>query len=488
MRDIENIEGMILHGILFNEDYMQKVLPFIKEEYFQTDSNKTIFRSINEHIAKYNKRPMPEAIAINLDADSSISSNVYDSAVSSLHSLINDKDQKVDGDWLGDMTEKWCQDSAFYNVILEASDVIDGNKDNVSKHGMPEKMTEALSISFDTSIGHDYFDDAEARFDSWHEHENRLAFDLEMFNRITKDGLPNKTLSILMSTNTGGFKSGSMCSMAAANLMDNKNVLYITMELADKVVSERIDANLLRVDLDDLKLMSKQSYLKAVEKNQSKTKGKLVVKEYPTSSAHAGHFRFLLKELQSKHGFKPDIIYLDYLNICLSSRLPTSAISNSYLYIKTIAEEIRGLAVEFDLPIMSATQSGRDTAGANDVLISDISESYGLTFVADMLIGVITTPELDEMNQILFKQLKNRFGDINKWNTFPVGVNKAQMRLFDISNSNQKPSESVIQKEKPTGGYEIVTEDSSEPDEQTKTLGYNPGIRSKREKFKTFKM
>lgn len=489
MSEIENIEGMILHGLLFNDDYSQKVLPFVKTDYFQTSEYGVIFDELYQYTTKYNKAPLPEALIICLQQNKKLSSGAFTAAEEILQDFAKTKDKKIDIDWLSDNTEKWCQDSAFYNVLIEASDVVDGDKNNVSKFGMPDKMSEALSISFDTSIGHDYFEDASARYKLWHEKSNKIPFDIEMFNRITKGGQPPKTLAVLMSSKTGGFKSGTMCHFSASDLMSGRNVLYITLELAEEVVAERIDANLLGVDLDDLELMSESAFMKAVDKNKQKTKGKLVIKEYPTSSAHSGHFRFLLKELKMKHGFVPDKIYIDYINICTSARLPTSAVSNSYLYVKTIAEELRGLAVEFNVPIMSATQSGRQAATANDVGIDDISESYGLTHVVDLLLGVITTPELDEMNQILFKQLKNRFGDINKNNIFPVGVNKAQMRLFDAENTSGQPvTEKKIEKID-TGGYKIV--DVLEGDssiEDNETLGYSSGSQSKRKKFSNFKV
>jgi len=374
MSEIENMEGAIIHGVLYEQLFLERVLPHIKAEYFQSAEYKLIFNSIKDHIDKYNKAPSSEAIIINLQNNTSISATNYDNCSSIVHEISSKAMVPVELEWLTDGTEKWCQDSAFYNVLIEAAAVIDDKKSNVTKFGMPEKMSDALSISFDTSIGHNYFEDAESRFESWHEKQNRLPFSIDMLNRITKGGLPPKTLSILMSSKSGGFKSGVMCSMSADYLMDNKNVLYITCELAEEVVAERIDANLLQVDLDDLRLMSKDNYIKAVTNNQKKTKGKLVVKEYPPASANAGHFRFLIKELNSKHGFVPDIIFIDYVNICTSSRLPPSAASNSYLYIKSIAEELRGLAVEFELPIVSATQAGRQAISSGDLGLEDVSE------------------------------------------------------------------------------------------------------------------
>lgn len=489
MSKLDSIESVIIHGLLYVPEYNDKVIPFIKKEYFQSPAHQTVFEEIHAYINKYNKAPSTTALNISLQ-NSKVSANIFKEAnelLDALETHVTERDPEHSNDdhleWLSDSTEKWCQDSAFYNVLVEAADAVDGIKDNVTKSGMPEKMAEALAICFDTNVGHDYFADAEQRFEERHKLVNRVGFNIDMFNRITKGGQPRKTLSVLMSSITGGFKSGTMCSLAAGNLMDGKNVLYITMELAEEVVAERIDANLLKTDLDDLILMTKSVYLKAVERNKSKTQGKLIVREYPTGGAHSGHFRFLIKELKAKNGFVPDMIYIDYLNICSSAKLPPSAMANSYLYIKTIAEELRALAVEFEVPIMSATQGNRGAAGASDVSISDISESYGLTHVVDMLLGVITTPELDEMNQIMFKQLKNRFADINKFNVFSVGVNKAQMCLYDLDKVH-KTAQPIA-----TGGYKVVdVEDHSEPSDTELAAGYSRGPRSTREKFQSFKV
>lgn len=432
MSAIESTEGLVLWGLIYNDDFCRKVIPFLKDEYFQEHHHKIIFNKVNDYLDKYNSQPSKEALIIDIEQQNDIGDDAYSQCISTLNDLYVEKDRKENIEYLSDLTEKWVQDSAFFNVLMDATQAIDGDKDKVSKSGIPDRMSEALAITFDNSIGHAFIDDAEERYEFYHKKESRIKFGLDMFNKITKDGMPTKALGVLMSSNTGGFKSGTMCSMAADNIRNGIDTLVITCEMSEERWTERVDANLMDVEIDDLKLLGKATYLKKIEAIKKKCTGKLVVKEYPTATAHTGHFRFLLKELQQKHNFKPKIIYVDYLNICASQRLPASAVANSYLYIKAIAEELRALAVEFDVAIWTATQGGRQVANSSNVEISDVSESYGLPATADLFIGIITTEELDEQGVIMYKQLKNRFGDININRTFLVGVNKAKMQLYDV--------------------------------------------------------
>lgn len=433
MSVIENTEGLIMWGLIYNDEYCRKVIPFLKTEYFQDYHYKIIFDKINAYLTKYNTQPTKEALIIDIESEKGVSDEAYTLCINTLNDLHAEKDRKENIDYLSDLTEKWVQDSAFFNVLMEATQVVDGDKEKISKSGIPDKMAKALSITFDNSVGHSFIEDAEARYEFYHKKESRVRFGLSMFNKIMKGGMPLKAILVLMSSNTGGFKSGTMCSMAADNMRNGDDALYITCELSEERVAERIDANLMDVDLDDLSLIGKATYLKKIANIKKKCPGKLIIKEYPTSTAHAGHFRFLLKELKQKHNFVPRIIYVDYLNICASSRLPVSAVANSYLYIKSIAEELRALAVEFNVAMVTATQGGRQVANSSNVEISDVSESYGLPATADIFMGIITTEELDDLGQIMYKQLKNRFGDIAINRSFVVGAKKARMQLFDVA-------------------------------------------------------
>ena len=428
--ELETIEGTILSNLIHNEGFIRKVIPYIKQEYFQEQNHKIIFDIIEKHFDKYNTLCTKSVATIALDNKNNLTQDLYDETSDFIDVLFK-RHTEQDFDYLLDTTEKWVQDSAFFNALLKATDVIDGEKSNVSKSGIPEEMSKALAITFDNSVGHDLFVDAEDRFDSYQEDVNQIPFKIEIWNKITGGGLRDKTLTILMSSNTGGFKSGTMCSWAADNIRCGKNALYITCEMSEEKIAERIDANLMDIPLDDLSDLGKQQYLKKLDKIKSKYMGNLKVKEYPTSTAHAGHFRFLLKELKEKQNYIPDIIYVDYLNICSSQRLPAAQSANTYTYIKAIAEELRSLAQEFDVPIVSATQGVRQVAGASDVSLSDVSESMGITHTADYFFGVITTEELDETDQIMFKQLKNRYGDVSKNRMFLCNVNKSKMKLYD---------------------------------------------------------
>ena len=428
------IEKLILSNLLSNEEYGRKAIPFLKSEYFVERSIKALYEGINEFVNKYNKFPNKEALLIELDENKEISSYYNDVSV-----LVGELEEKPNEniDWLIDQTEKFCQDKAIYNAIMKSIQILDSDKDKLGKGAIPQILSDALSVSFDSHIGHDFFEDAAARYEYYHRKEEKVPFDLDYFNQITKGGLPNKSLNVILA-GTGVGKSLAMCHFAAANLAAGMDVLYITLEMAEEKIAERIDANLLNVSLDELGLLPRDSYDKKMERLLSNTKGKLIVKEYPTASAGAGHMRHLLNELKVKRNFKPRIIYIDYLNICSSSRLKYGANVNSYTYIKAIAEELRGLAVEFDVPIVTATQTTRSGFTSSDLGLEDTSESFGLPATADFMIALISSEELQDLNQIMVKQLKNRYSDPTKHRRFVVGVDKSKMKLYDVEQSAQQ--------------------------------------------------
>jgi len=412
---------------------MRKVLPFIKPDYFQ-GIYKTLFKEAGKYVAKYNKLPTSETMGIELN-DSNLSSEQFQMAMDIVPQLF--AVEKIDQDWLVDSTEKWCQDRAIHNAIMESITIIDGKHDSLTKGALPDLLSKALGVAFDTNVGHDYVENAEQRYEFYHTEEDRIPFDLEYFNKITKGGVPNKTLNIALA-GTGVGKSLFMCHVAANALVEGRNVLYITMEMAEERIAERIDANLLNVPIDQLDTMSKDMFTTKVNNLAKKTTGKLIVKEYPTGSAHSGHFRGLLNELKLKKQFEPDIIFIDYLNICASSRMKAMGGSiNSYTYIKAIAEELRGLAVEFNLPIFSATQTTRSGFSNSDVGLEDTSESFGLPATADLMFALISTEELEKMNQMMVKQLKNRYNDPTQHKRFVIGVDRSKMRLFDVDENDQ---------------------------------------------------
>ena len=428
-----NIEQTILRNLLTDEKYMRKVLPFIKPDYFQ-GIYKTLFKEAGKYVAKYNKLPTSETLGIELN-DSNLSGEQFQMAMDIVPQLF--AIEKIDQDWLIDSTEKWCQDRAIHNAIMESITIIDGKHESLTKGALPDLLSKALGVAFDTNVGHDYVENAEQRYDFYHTEEDRIPFDLEYFNKITKGGVPNKTLNICLA-GTGVGKSLFMCHLAASSLVDGKNVLYITMEMAEERIAERIDANLLNIPIDQLENMSKDQFTQKVYNLSKKTAGKLIVKEYPTGSAHAGHFRGLLNELKLKKEFQPDIIFIDYLNICASSRMKAmGGAINSYTYIKAIAEELRGLAVEYDLPIFSATQTTRSGYSNSDVGLEDTSESFGLPATADLMFALISTEELEQMNQMMVKQLKNRYNDPTHHKRFVIGVDRSKMRLFDVDEDGQ---------------------------------------------------
>jgi len=429
-----NLEQTILRNILTDENYMRKVLPFIKPDYFE-GIYRILFKETGKFVAKYNKLPTAETFKIELDSSDRLSGENYTVAVDIIPQLFSK--EPIDEQWLLDSTEKWCQDRAIYNAIMESISIIDGKHESLTKGALPDLLSKALGVAFDTNVGHDYVENYEDRYDFYHKEEERIPFDLDYFNKITKGGIPNKTLNIALA-GTGVGKSLFMCHVGASALVDGKNVLYITMEMPEERIAERIDANLLNVPIDQLPNMSREMFRTKVEDIARKTTGKLIVKEYPTGSAHAGHFRALLNELKLKRQFEPDIIFIDYLNICASSRMKgMGGAINSYNYIKAIAEELRGLAVEFDVPVFSATQTTRSGYSNSDVGLEDTSESFGLPATADLMFALISTEELENMGQMMVKQLKNRYNDPTYNKRFVIGVDRGKMRLFDVDENEQ---------------------------------------------------
>jgi replicative DNA helicase len=424
----------ILKHLFLNEDYARKVLPFVKEEYFPDHLEKVVYSEIYSYIDKFNSLPTKEAVVIQL-GEKKLNETEYESAIRLVSEATQETDAQENIQWLLEKTEDWCQERAVYNAIMNSIQIMDGNDKTNDKGVIPKILSDALGVSFDSNIGHDFIEQSDERFEFYHRKEERIPFDIDLLNTITKGGLPNKTLNIALA-GTGVGKSLFMCHCAAGNLSQGKNVLYITMEMAEEKISERIDANLLDVPIDQLANLSKDMYDKKINRLAKKTQGKLIVKEFPTASAHTGHFRHLLNELNLKKNFRPDIIYIDYLNICASSRVKNTQ-ANSYTIIKSIAEEIRGLAVEFGVPIMSATQTTRSGYSNSDVGLEDTSESFGLPATADFMFALISTEELEELGQIMIKQLKNRFGDPNMHKRFVVGVDRSKMRLYDCEQEAQ---------------------------------------------------
>lgn len=429
------IEKTILSNLLLNEEYTRRVLPFIKEDYFKEFTYKFVFSTIKKYIDKYNTVPSTEALIIDFESRDDLSEQVFKDG----NELIRDlkRDENTDIEWLVDQSEKFCQEQALYNALSESIKVINGNEATMSKGAIPDMLTKALAVSFDTNVGHDFVEDWEHRYELYHTKEDKLPFDLEYFNKITKGGLSRKTLNICLA-GTGVGKSMFMCHCAAKNLEDGKNVLYITLEMAEERIAERVDANLLDTNLDELRDLPHDVYEKKINRVKEKTFGKLIVKEYPTASASANNFRYLLNELKMKKNFAPDVIYIDYINICASSRIKTGANVNSYTYVKAIAEELRGLAVEMNVPIVSATQTNRTGFSSSDVGLEDVSESFGLPATADFMFALITNDKLAQYNQLLVKQLKNRYSDPNYNRKFIVGVDRAKMRLYNTEQSSQQ--------------------------------------------------
>ena len=429
------IETTILGNLLQNEEYTRKVLPFLKNDYFTSNAEKIVYGTVNDFVIKYNSLPTKEALSIELQ-EVKINEEEFKETMELLDEISKDTEEYTDLSWLLDTTEKFCQDKAIYNAVVESISILDNPKSNQGKGAIPEIPSDALSVSFDPHVGHDYLDDSDDRFDFYHRVEEKIPFDLEYFNKITKGGLSQKSLNICLA-GTGVGKSLFMCHVASACLSQNQNVLYITLEMAEEKLAERIDANMLDITVDDLHVLPKDMYDRKIENLRKTTKGKLIVKEYPTASANVNHFRALLNELNLKRSFVPDIIFVDYLNICTSSRIKTGANVNSYTYIKSIAEELRGLAVENKIPIVSATQTTRSGYSNTDVGLEDTSESFGLPATADLMFAIISTEQMEELGQIMVKQLKNRYNDPTVNRKFVVGIDRAKMRLFDVDQAAQ---------------------------------------------------
>lgn len=456
--DTLQTEKIILGGLSKNEDFVRAVLPFLKEDYFSTKAEKIVFGCIQKFVTTYNSQPTKEALIICLD-DSKLNGEEHKHCVELIGEIF-DFDPQIDLKWLIDTAEKFCKDKAVYNAVLTSIQILDGKDKVYTKNAIPELLSDALAVSFDTAIGHDYMADAEKRYEFYHRVEEKMAFDLEFFNKITRGGVPKKTLNIVMA-GTGVGKSMFMCHHAAACLTANKNVLYITCEMAEERIAERIDSNLMDTPLDELKELPKETYDKRLSRATSAVMGNLIIKEYPTATATVSHFRHLLHELKIKKKFVPDIIFVDYLNICASSRIKMSANVNTYTYIKAIAEELRGLAVEYDVPIFSATQTNRGGFNNSDVGLENTSESFGLPATADFMFAIIRTEQLDALNQVLVKQLKNRYGDESANKKFVMGVDRSKMKFYDVEQSAQ---DSLVDSGQEEDDDEDLHKKSAKPD------------------------
>ena len=430
------LEQIILSNLIYNEEYLRKVLPFIKDEYFTDKTERMLFSEISEFVSRYNTTPTIEAIGLAVKERRNLTDDEVEKSESYLQEIALAKGEESKIQWLIEKSEAFCQERAIYNAVLGSISILDGKDKTHDKGQIPKILSDALAVTFDSSVGHDYLENSDERYEFYHRHEERIPFDLDFFNKITKGGLPSKTLNIALA-GTGVGKSLFMCHCAAGAMSLGRNVLYITMEMAEERIAERIDANLLNVTVDDLNALPKEMYDKKIAKMKEKTTGKLIIKEYPTASASATHFRTLLNELNLKKSFTPDIIFIDYLNICCSSRIKAGANVNSYTYVKSIAEELRGLAVEFGVPIVSATQTTRSGYGSSDPGLEDTSESFGLPATADLMFALITSEELEELGQLMVKQLKNRYSDPTTHKRFVIGIDRAKMRLYDVEQTGQ---------------------------------------------------
>jgi replicative DNA helicase len=430
---METTEALILRNLIYNEDFTRKVLPFIKTEYFNDSLQKVLYDEISSFVVEYNALPTQESLYIELEKRTDLNEESFANIVEIVSGL---SDEPAEKEWLLKTTEQWCKDRAVYLAIRECIQIADGSDSKLTKEAIPSILSDALAVSFDSHIGHDYLEDSDARYESYVLKEEKLPFDLSYFNRITDGGLLAKTLTVLIAS-TGIGKSLVMCHFAASYLLQGKNVLYITLEMSEKKIAQRIDANLLDVDIKDFTKIAKSDFDSKVKRLSSKTQGKLIVKEYPPVSAHTGHFRAFINELKLKKSFTPDVIIVDYLNICASSRFKSNGQANSYTIVKSIAEELRSLAVEFNVPIISGTQSNRNSMASSDLNLSDTSESIGITHTVDYMFGLISTEELEGLNQILIKQLKNRYGALDPYRRFTVGIDRAKMRLYDVEQEAQ---------------------------------------------------
>ena len=430
---MEKVEVLILRNLLYNEEYLRKVIPFIKSDYFEDTNQRILFEEILNFVSEYNQLSTKEVLCIEVEKRQDINDTTFQEITKLISYL---EDVPTDFDWLVDTTEKWCRDRAIYLALMESISLADGKDKEKDRDAIPGILSDALAVSFDTHVGHDYLNDYEERYESYHKKEDKIEFDLEYFNKITKGGLPNKTLNIALA-GTGVGKSLFMCHVASSALLGGKNVLYITLEMAEEKIAERIDANLLNIPIQEIGDLPKVMFENKVTNLAKKTQGTLIIKEYPTASAHSGHFKALLNELALKKSFRPDIIFIDYLNICASSRYRGNSTVNSYSYIKSIAEELRGLACEANVPIVSATQTTRSGYGSSDVELTDTSESFGLPATADLMFALISSDDLEGLGQIMVKQLKNRYNDPTVYKKFAVGIDRAKMRLYDCEQSAQ---------------------------------------------------
>lgn len=431
---MSKLENVIFRNLIYNEEYTRKVLPYISDDYFEEKIDRVIFDEISNYIGTYGKLVSKESLLIQLENRRDITELELLDINEKISKL---KNEEVDSNWLIDATEQWCKDRAIENALAESILIVDNGHKTKTKDAIPDILTQALSVSFDTHIGHDYFTDSDERFAFYHEFQKKIPFDIELLNKITKGGISSKTLNILLA-GTGVGKSLAMCHFAAAALLQGKNVLYITLEMAEERIAERIDANLFNVDINQIDKLSKTAFSSKIMNLRKKTMGTLIIKEYPTASAHSGHFKSLIKELHIKKSFKPDLVIIDYLNICASARYKAGASVNSYTYVKSIAEELRGLAVEFDFPIISATQTNRSGYNSSDVDLENTSESFGLPATADLMLALISTQELEELSQIMVKQLKNRYNSKTYYNKFMIGIDRSKMLLYDCDPSAQE--------------------------------------------------
>ena len=432
---MERIEKTILKNLLHNEEFTRRVFPFLESKYFLDGIDRIVFQQIYEFIDLYKNRPTKEALIIDLSNHKKITETEFKSATDLINEL--KEEEKPNDEWLVAETEKFCQEKAIYDAVMNSIQIIDGKDKKLTKDSIPEILSDALGVSFDTHVGHDYIENVDERFDFYHRIEDKIPFDLEFFNKITKGGLPRKTLNVALA-GTGVGKSLFMCHVAANCLMQGKNVLYVTMEMAEERIAERIDANLLNLPIDDVHSLPKDLYERKIDLLKMQTAGKLIIKEYPTATAHTGHIRTLLNELKLKRNFSPEIVFVDYLNICASSRFKYNANVNSYTYIKAIAEELRGLAVEMNVPIVSATQTTRSGFNSSDPGLEDTSESFGLPATADFMFALVTSEELDKLDQVMVKQLKNRYNDLTVNKRFVIGIDRSKMKLYDLSQSAQE--------------------------------------------------
>lgn len=429
------LEKTILSNLILNEEYSRKVYPYLKEDYFDDNSLRKIFATCVEYVEKYKEPPSKEALKLAIEKRKDLTEDTYNQVHQLVDELQIDKDTNLG--FLVDETEKFCQDKDLYNAIRKSILILDGQDKEFDKGSIPKLLSDSLGISFDSSVGHDFLNDFDDRYEHYHKKEERIPFDIDIFNKITKGGLPRKSMTVLLAT-TGGGKSLLKCHMAANHLMYGKNVLYITMEMAEEEIGRRIDANIMDITIDEVKEIPRDVFEKRMNRYKSKTTGKLVIKEYPTGSVHSGHFRHLLNELKLKKNFEPDVIFLDYLNICASARVKGNAASNSYNLVKSIAEEVRGLAMEYNCAIVTSSQFNRDGYGNSDVDLTNTSESMGITHTADAIFGLVTSEQLDELGQLMIKQLKNRWGDLSYYRRFLVGIDRAKMKIYELEESAQK--------------------------------------------------